>query len=1567
MRRHIARGFRGFRDVLMWLLLLFALLLLSILYHLNLPIGHRVAGLGLTEWVSAQIDGTLEIGRIHHVGLDEVIVGDVILRDPEGRPVIRGERISLAIDYVALLQDGVLRFSHAHLMGGELELIENEEGELSFLRAFEPTDTSPSTGEPFHAIVDDVRLEGVTVTGSLLGLEGLRIEGTNAHARMEFYETTEIRVYSLSGDVVEPFPRRGRIENLVGVIYGDERGIQLTARASMGEELVRVALGYAPPPGQPEAPSELDLLVQADPVRGETLAELGFDWASILTGRTEGFVRLSGPTDALGVRGVLLTEGGRVSVQGDLPSEGDVQVAIRTSGPLNLGRVLSGAPDMEVRGVVRLRVPAEGPEGETVLEAELEPFVFEGLDVPTVTARATLLADGSVRVDAVNTPYGGGNVDVTGTVDAAGAIRMHAQGFIPQVANDPNIAHMVPGLRSAMRFDVWFERSADEVPVYDISGDADLSSVHYSGVTAQRIGVRGRIFGDIAAPSVDLRLAPSRLSVSDIPLGSGTATFVGGPSRYRSEGVLRDPSGRELAFDVEAEINEAGTHIEAPMLRVSAGSLNVAGALHGMTLRPDGGLLLGTLELRSASELVRLTGHYNTQRDDDVVLETQGITVAHVADLLDTEFDADGSFDARIELSGDLDRHPRIYARGQLHDARWLTVHPIEIEHAWVEFEPGELAAAAEVRFGERGTFIVKVTGTPDDQQTDVMAALMESAYYVDISTRSMDLALLGDLFPDESRPVITGAMEGHAHIAGTLDAPTVDASFNVPALGFEDWPVVNVSGDLRYDESNLMMVRTTATDAEGLLLELEGNMVLALSALMGEGSSPSELLSYLPWQMSMRIPPRTISILPASVQESLPAGAEHLRVALDVTLRGGGGWPLHGSIFSAIDWLGDMSGELCAGDSNPRGTISATLDDGRAEALLEGVLGDYRVLIMKAAADVDLMEWMASGVSEWPELAVTGQIRGAEMSALPSICHFVGGPLDGDFEARLFGEQPYARLNLDAIGARARTLVRGLRSSAVVLRETDPSDVHLVVEATPETLAGTVSAEWWNGGSTSIEGHVPITWEGEPELPMFTSDAEVDLVATFQHTPLGAPLAWLSDVAGVEGLLDGELGVRGSVLDPTWYGSLALTEGRVELRSIGQRLREVEGTLIFDGREIELQRFRAADGNGDVTFSGQLGFAELAPAYIRGLRATADDFPVRQEGSVMAQLNGVAELNACVCTAERSCMLDNEERQCNSDTLFGDVAVERLDVSLPDDGGRSSIALAGHPDVYVSGEEHESSGEAEVPFVYQIYVDAANRFWVRSVEQDFAAQVSSQLQVAMAGDDFKIRGEARIHRGNFAVFGKVFEVESGSMLFRNTEEVDPAVSLIAVHSLRNRPGETISVEVSGTLSRPEVRFTSSIEGVSDQGEIIALLLTGDTRIDRALQSDSNNPQGAAAEATDFLAGVAFGVATLALREQFGEIIPTIRIEMGDDGFRSPMIRAGINVDSLIPRRLRDVVRGIYVEGYFTARRADGTEDSTRQSHDNGFLIELQFPRNIVGRSDYAPPTNWSLDITWEP
>ena len=71
----------------------------------------------------------------------------------------------------------------------------------------------------------------------------------------------------------------------------------------------------------------------------------------------------------------------------------------------------------------RMSLRTDARTGEVVLVPAVHYPVY---------ARATLLADGSVRVDAVNTPYGGGNVDVTGTVDPEGAIRMRAQGYIPQ-------------------------------------------------------------------------------------------------------------------------------------------------------------------------------------------------------------------------------------------------------------------------------------------------------------------------------------------------------------------------------------------------------------------------------------------------------------------------------------------------------------------------------------------------------------------------------------------------------------------------------------------------------------------------------------------------------------------------------------------------------------------------------------------------------------------------------------------------------------------------------------------------------------------------------------------------------------------------------------------------------------------------------------------------------------------------------------------------------------------------------------------------------------------------------
>jgi hypothetical protein len=116
---------------------------------------------------------------------------------------------------------------------------------------------------------------------------------------------------------------------------------------------------------------------------------------------------------------------------------------------------------------------------------------------------------------------------------------------------------------------------------------------------------------------------------------------------------------------------------------------------------------------------------------------------------------------------------------------------------------------------------------------------------------------------------------------------------------------------------------------------------------------------------------------------------------------------------------------------------------------------------------------------------------------------------------------------------------------------------------------------------------------------------------------------------------------------------------------------------------------------------------------------------------------------------------------------------------------------------------------------------------------------------------------------------------------------------------------------------------------------------------------------------------VAFGVASLSLREEFGEHFPVISVETADGGFRSARIRAGFTADEIIPERMRSVVEGVYIEGYFTAGSGNQAGSSgattTGTGQNAGFLIELQFPHNIVGTGTFSPGSNWGVDLTWEP
>jgi len=266
-------------------------------------------------------------------------------------------------------------------------------------------------------------------------------------------------------------------------------------------------------------------------------------------------------------------------------------------------------------------------------------------------------------------------------------------------------------------------------------------------------------------------------------------------------------------------------------------------------------------------------------------------------------------------------------------------------------------------------------------------------------------------------------------------------------------------------------------------------------------------------------------------------------------------------------------------------------------------------------------------------------------------------------------------------------------------------------------------------------------------------------------------------------------------------------------------------------------------------------------------------------------------------------------------------------------------------------------------PYPVHLKLRSEKRIVIMSRDQGFLVEATANLDTTVAVA-LLVEGTVNLHSGNFRVFGKRFEVRSGSMVFDGNEEMDAKVDLVARHSLRGS-NDTITVTVSGRLSNPTIEFSSSVPTTSE-AQVIALLVTGTTR-----QQIGAGPSTAQAsqETSNFLTGVAAGLASASLQSQFGGFAPTFGIQQGqayaDDVEGDTAVQVGFSVDSVLPDNIP--IRGLYVEGQFVARRAEGGPNTTAQAQRPGFLIEALWPLNFVTTGTFAPPSNWSIDITWEP
>jgi autotransporter translocation and assembly factor TamB len=477
------------------------------------------------------------------------------------------------------------------------------------------------------------------------------------------------------------------------------------------------------------------------------------------------------------------------------------------------------------------------------------------------------------------------------------------------------------------------------------------------------------------------------------------------------------------------------------------------------------------------------------------------------------------------------------------------------------------------------------------------------------------------------------------------------------------------------------------------------------------------------------------------------------------------------------------------------------------------------------------------------------------------------------------------------------------------------------------------------------LRASFPIDWsEGKLEI---APNAPVSARASLTNLPIAPFLDPGGAVSHAAGTLSGEVSVKGPLDDPHPSGHLELQNAELTATALAQPLHGVSGRFDFSPTHLDITRFEARDRDGVLRLDGRVN-VQGKTALSAKLNVVAKDFPLRQQGQVVATTSAHATVEAKISPSRTDVSL----RLMDADTWLEKAQV-RVGMKLNPhsdfviDGKRTAQPATPAPPGTAGAAAGPATASEPSERTSVLKLDATDHFWVK--REDFAIQLSTHLVAHMDDSQTRVIGRVDVHRGYLDLMGRVFEIQRGSHLeFTGSNVPDPVVAIEASHERRSS-GKTVRVKISGRGSRPELSF------FVDEAEVSA----GEALEELVGRRGSDTEQSAQSDAASFVSGLTAGLLATSARRELGAAAPIIMIEPGDqtgDG----RVRAGFELDALIPDALASLITGVYLEG-IVAKEGAGQQNSTQA----GVLVELYFPHQLFSTGQWGPGTTWSLDWGW--
>lgn len=298
----------------------------------------------------------------------------------------------------------------------------------------------------------------------------------------------------------------------------------------------------------------------------------------------------------------------------------------------------------------------------------------------------------------------------------------------------------------------------------------------------------------------------------------------------------------------------------------------------------------------------------------------------------------------------------------------------------------------------------------------------------------------------------------------------------------------------------------------------------------------------------------------------------------------------------------------------------------------------------------------------------------------------------------------------------------------------------------------------------------------------------------------LGLVAALVPAIGRVEGQLNVDIGLGGSLSDPRLNGGAELEEGRVTVIPLGIAMTELDLGLETVGRGLR------------VRLGGRSGEGRL-DALIDVRRE--DDNGWSGEGRISGESFTAVDVSELALDVSPDLRWRVEGRRVRLD---GNVAIPRALIEPRD----LSAAVQTSPDAVIVGTNGE---EPETVAGWEVFADVG-------VELGADVHVDAFGLDGRLGGDIEVRerpgqlttatGELRVEEGTYTIYRQSLEIERGRVLFDGGPVADPGLDVRAVRRPRD---VTVGVNVRGTLREP--RATLFSEPPLPESQQLSYLIAG--------------------------------------------------------------------------------------------------------------------------------------------